>query len=275
MPIIIKLPERGEIVIFTRDLKSRIPIGSKIIDIQCHINGYELGIARSSFPLEVKAVASKGKKTYVRFTNGMCLLVSYGMTASWRIKKTKFTRYSFHIEKEGVKEPRSVYYWQTKRGLHCETIEYLSNEEIDKRLAELGLDIYRDQPSDQEILNAYLTKAGKVQRKNVCAFLLDQRFFCGVGNYIKCMALFRCGISPYRTTDSLSKKEKLALFWASKAIVKEVVTMGGHTIEDWKPDDGRELDSYDTYPFGHKDSKDVKVEMIGGRVTYWVPSKQH
>src|SRR5579864_4927237 len=148
--ILVAMPERHEVLTFTRDFRKRFPPGSQITNIECHHSSYQLPIPPSHFPLTISKVGSKGKKTFIKFTNGMAFLVSYGMTASWRLKKSADTKYTF-VFSGGEK-----YYWQTVRRLHCEKIEYLTHETIQERLDELGLDIYLARPSDEEILARFL-----------------------------------------------------------------------------------------------------------------------
>jgi formamidopyrimidine-DNA glycosylase len=273
------MPERGEVFLFSQRLNERFPDGSEITKIECFDPDYDLlfltGLSavplelKGTFPLTVKKISSKGKKSYIIFTNGMAMLISYGMTGSWNIKKTKWSRYAFSSSSVTV-------YWQSKRKLPTEKIEYMSVAELNDSLDRLGYDIYYDTPSEEEILNCY-PKRGR----NVCSFLLEQdagKGFAGIGNYIKSIVLYRLNISPHRNTKNLSRKEKIAIFHTAKEIVTEVINMGGHTIHDWALDDNSKLEKYDTTPYGikgkDKRGNQIKIENIGGRVTYWCPATQ-
>lgn len=271
------MPERAEVFLMTREFKSKFPPGSQIqkIKILNRDSKFTLTLSETDFPLTIKKVGSKGKKTYIYLTNGMGFFVSYGMGGGWKIEKTKSSKYCF-VRADGYK-----YYWQTERGLHCEFVKYLPKREIRDELAKLGLDVYVSEPTKEEILARYLTKQGKVRRCQIHSFLMDQTAFCGVGNYLLCRVLYLTNISPHRRVCDLSKREKISIFATVKTIVTEVVERGGHTIFDWKPDDDRELEPYDVTPYGvkkgQKDSKGHKIKMEAiskSRHIYWVPATQ-
>lgn len=268
------MPEKGEVAIFTRDLKNKFPPGTKIARVKiCDPNPkFALKIPKEDFPLTIKKVRSKGKKTYVYLTNGMGFLVSYGMGGAWKVKKTELTKYCF------VREDGYRYYWQTVRGLHCEFVKYLPQNIIRNELNELGVDVYLSNPTKEEILACYLTKRGQMRRCKLYGFLLDQSAFCGIGNYLAARIMYLLHISPHRRVCDLTKKEKLAIFSTAKEIVTEVVNMGGHTIFDWMRDDERPLASYDVTPYGMQGKDDkghkIKAEAVGNRTVYWVPATQ-
>jgi formamidopyrimidine-DNA glycosylase len=208
------------------------------------------------------------------FDNGHGLLISYGMTGRWNMERTKHAKYEFVGKSENNGENKIHCYWECVRKFTSETVEYLLKTEIKKKFVKLGYDIYYDSPSDEEIIASYPPRG-----QNVCAFLLSQRWI-GVGNYIKSVILYRCGVSPHRNTKNLSDAEKIALFAEAKKITREVIRMGGHTIESFYLDDGKTLGYYDTTPYLPKgprhdqNGNKIKVENIGTRVTFWCPKIQ-
>jgi formamidopyrimidine-DNA glycosylase len=271
------MPERAEVFLFTSDFKSKFPPGTQIKNIKTLVKDkkFNLIIPDTDYPLTVKRVGSKGKKTYIYLTNGMGFLVSYGMSGGWKIKKTDFAKYCF-VRADGYK-----YYWQCQRKLHCEFVHYLPKADIRAELAKLGLDIMRtNEPSRKEILERYLSKRGKLRRCEVHTFLMDQTAFCGIGNYLLCRTLYLLAISPHRRVSDLTNKEKIALYTTVKEIVTEVVARQGHTIFDWARDDDRWLEPYDVTPYGARGKRDgnghrIKAEAISKtRTIYWVPAVQ-
>lgn len=273
------MPERGEVYLMTRRLRKRLPIGTKITNIRSYDPELPYTVPKEHFPLIITKISSRAKKTYIEFSNNYGMLISYGMTASWTTTLTDHTKYKFYAEKHNGGQSR--YYWQCVRKLHCEVIEYLKLKKLKKKLDDLGLDIYYDDLSDKDIINSY------PRGKNICGFLLDGTF-AGIGNYLKSMIIYRNGISPYRNTKDLTDKEKIAIWYTAKEIVKEVIAMGGHCVEDFALDDGLPLGTYDTTPYLPKlwgpegspkkqhDLKGNKIikEYFGGRVTYWCPNIQ-
>lgn len=267
------MPERAEVAIFTIDLKAQFPKGSIIDKIESFDDSFPVPIPKRDFPLTVKRVSSKGKKSYIVFENNMALLVSYGMTASWSDQKTKFTKFKF-------KSVDSVYYWQCKRKLHCETVKYMTREDLYLQLADLGLDIYhpREEATESIILSKYNGKNGKPFTRLIYTFLMDQRRFCGIGNYLRCMILYRMKISPFRKVSELTKEEKIGIYTVANVIIEEIIAMGGHTVFDWQRADGRTLGHYDVTPYKKiNDNKGnyVKMEKVGiNSHIYWCPDIQ-
>lgn len=71
------------------------------------------------------------------------------------------------------------------------------------KLLKLGTD-----PLDYKITNLYATKfLNKYPKKKVGELLLDQGFAAGVGNYLRAEILYDARINPYRTAESLNKKD--------------------------------------------------------------------
>ncbi len=270
------MPERGEVYLMTKRLRKRWPIGTTITKVRSYDTHMPINIPDDHYPLCVSKISSRSKKSYVNFDNGYSLLISYGMTAAWKIYKSQSTKYKFYCYGEAT---ISEYYWQCVRKLHCETVVYMKTKKLRKELDKLGWDIYYDNPSDEEIINSYSTRG-----KNICGFLLDGTF-AGIGNYIKSCLLYRCGISPYRNTKDLTDKEKVDIWNTAKEIVNEVIDMGGHCIQDFSLDDDKQLGEYDTTPYLPRLWKEsgrprdinkniILRENIGGRVTYWCPKVQ-
>ena len=278
------MPERGEVYLMTRRLRKRMPIGTIITKIRAYDDDLPCPVPKEHFPLKITKISSRSKKTYMEFENGYGMLISYGMTASWKVKPPEFVKYKFYVESAtaGVSSMKVTrYYWQCIRKLHCETVEYMRLKKLHKKLDDLGLDIYYDEPDEKIIIANYPPRG-----KNVCAFLLDGTFG-GIGNYLKSMIIYRTGISPHRNTKDLSDKEKVAIWNTAKDIVKEVIGMGGHCVQDFELDDDKKLGEYDTTPYLPKlwknknmrtprDAKGNKIvrEYLGGRVTYWCPELQ-
>lgn len=196
----------------------------------------------------------------------MALWISYGMSGNWSKTRLPTSKYLF------VDADNTEYYWNA-HGYYrtVEYIHYITMDQLATRKTRKGYDILLDNPTDDQIVECY-PKRGK----NVCAFLLDGTFD-GIGNYIKCMILHTTRVSPHSNTKGLTRAQKIALFREARWICNVVVAMGGHTIRDFKSDDGRQLGTYDTTPYGSttdSHGNSVVKEKIGGRSTYWCPAVQ-
>ena len=72
-----------------------------------------------------------------------------------------------------------------------------------------------------------------IGRACIKSFLLNQHKIAGIGNIYASECLFRAGIHPHRTVDSLSTTEATALFYAIQHELKEAVSNGGTSVSDF------------------------------------------
>lgn len=138
----------------------------------------------------------------------------------------------------------------------------------EKKLAELGPDM-RDEPWQVERLAPILAK----RKAPIKAMLLDQKLFCGVGNWIADEVLFQAGIAPARAASSLSENEVAKLVHMLGVILG--VSVDAEADAERYPDGwlfphrwGGARGS--SHVLGHE----IVRETIGGRTTAWVPDLQ-
>lgn len=85
-----------------------------------------------------------------------------------------------------------------------------------------------------DVLNAGL----KGRKSNIKAALLDQKLVAGLGNIYVCEALWRAGISPRRTADSVAGKRAERLLPIIRDILVAAIEAGGSTLKDYARVDG-------------------------------------
>jgi len=257
-------PEGPEVYVMTQKLLKRFPVGSKLKIINSLHHRYT--IPKNYSNLIIKDIYSKGKKTIVEFNKGLALLISYGMTGHWENKKSDYAQLEFVFE-------NNSYFWTSTRSLPTCSVQFLSHNELEKELDKLGWDIIYDNPSDEEILEIF-----KGSKKNICAFLMEQSKICGIGNYIKAVVLYRCGISPHRKVDDLETVEKYEIWVMAKDLAHEAIIAQGMGIRDYKDEEGYVVGvDFDITPYGYENDSfgnEVITESIAGRTTWWVPIVQ-
>lgn len=92
---------------------------------------------------------------------------------------------------------------------------------------------------DADLLRALL--AGR--RAPLKAALLDQRTIAGLGNIYVCEALWRAGLSPFRTASTLAKgrgalARSEALSDAIRSVIADAIAAGGSSLRDYRHTDG-------------------------------------
>ena len=79
---------------------------------------------------------------------------------------------------------------------------YEINNKHKTELDKLGIDILTENFTFKHFMQLTENK-----KQNICSFLLDQKKFAGLGNYIKNEVLYLSKISPFRKVNNLSKLE--------------------------------------------------------------------
>ena len=262
------MPEGPEVYVMTVKFKKRFPPGSKLLKIIPLHTRYENIPKRfiDITPLTIKKIYTRGKKSIINFGE-WSLLVSYGMSGHWEINKGKYSQLHFKFD-------RGDYYWVSSRNLPICSVQFLKKDELERELDKLGLDIIRDNPLPNDILAVY----GKCRRR-IATFLLDQTKFSGIGNYIRAVVLYRCGISPHRTVDSLCPEELILIWDIAKQVSKEAISAKGMGIRDYKDENGNVVGiNFDITPYNCEyDSlgNSVIAETIEGRTIWWVREMQN
>lgn len=120
-------------------------------------------------------------------------------------------------------------------------------------------------------------KNKRTLHKEICWWMLEQKYFSGIGNYLKSEILYRCGIAPYRTLGSLTDQEiKLLLYWSIE-VIKESYSGYGLTIATYADPDGnlgnyvRRVYKQPYDPNGYPVLREVLTDKRG---TYWCPKLQ-
>ncbi|RJO65567.1 MAG: DNA-formamidopyrimidine glycosylase [Candidatus Omnitrophota bacterium] len=71
------------------------------------------------------------------------------------------------------------------------------------------------------------------KKTKIKPLLLDQSFIAGIGNLYAAESLFRAGISPFRSAQSLSGKEANTLFRAINVVLKEAIRYKGSSVDEY------------------------------------------
>ncbi len=138
----------------------------------------------------------------------------------------------------------------------------------DDRIKKLGPDCYLDLPGGG-LLHQQMSR----RKAPLKAILLDQKAFCGVGNWIADEVMYQAGVAPSRLGVTLTLAEVNALRAALVDILEIAVTVGADA-ERFPPE------WMFHHRWGGKGGADeisghaIIRETVGGRTTAWVPSRQ-
>ncbi len=113
------------------------------------------------------------------------------------------------------------------------------------------------------------------------SLLLNQHFIAGIGNIYADEILFRAGVKPDRTADTLSEAEKEAIYHQMREILKKGIIYGGTSFSDYVNAFGEkgsfqeelrvhQREGEKCYSCGSK----IKKIKVSGRSTYFCPRCQ-
>lgn len=77
-------------------------------------------------------------------------------------------------------------------------------------------------------------------KKPLKTALLDQKIIAGLGNIYVCEALWQSHLSPFKISNSVSKKQTEFLLFNIKEILKKAIKAGGSSLKDYRKLDNSE-----------------------------------
>lgn len=221
----------------------------------------------------------KGKLFWINFADAPTLMMHLGMSG-WVVdinaeREKRLVSHGKAPLEDPEGRPRFLkLMWQTADSAAAFTDGrrlariWLGDPATDKRVLGMGPDVYLDPPTQAD-----LEKRLKKRTAPIKALLLDQKLFCGIGNWVADEVLYAAGIAPQRAAGSLSQSELKTLSEAIDFVVKLAVKQEADETrypEDWLfhvrwgGGKGSEL---------HQ-GEELRRDQVGGRTTAWVPARQ-
>ena len=241
----------------------------------------------SLLPLRIGSISSKGKKIIFQLTtlsspNQMIYLVSsLGTKGSWIFNPTKHADIYFKVSKlipiSGVSnillDDVTLYYDDS---IHYGVIKLAFNvESFSKIISNIGHDVLSEGLSKDIWLS--VVKNPKLSKKQICWLIMEQKYFSGVGNYIKAESLYRSKIRPDRLVADIKDDELELLRTSILAVINESYQANGLTIKDYKDPEGR-LGNFITQVYGRNTDPYgnlvIKTQFGDKRTSHWVPNIQ-
>lgn len=157
-------------------------------------------------------------------------------------------------------------------------LEIYNKKKHKEEKEKLGVDIL-----SEEFTKERFRELIKKTRKMISAYLMEQKTFAGLGNYIKNESLYISEIDPEKASKELEEKEIERLYKAIKYVSYSTLI---EQLEDYEIKIPKEIKKrrpkkiqipYRYKIYGReKDDKgrEVRMEKIGGRKTYYVEKVQ-
>jgi formamidopyrimidine-DNA glycosylase len=224
-------------------------------------------------PVHILDVKTKGKFMWWEFSNKYYLLCTFGMSGQFSPVEDKHTCFGCYLG-EDTSTYQTLYFNDPR---HFGTIRFTNDERtLNEKLDSLGWDPFQQpfQDHQEKIIDTVQSSP-----KPIAQLLMDQSIFAGVGNYIKCEALYASYISPWRSGKSLSQEEITKLCRAIDNIMRTSYDQQGATLLTYRTASGEKgnyVDFFKAYgrkvdPIGNQIIKETTPDQ---RSTYWCPALQ-
>lgn len=203
---------------------------------------------------QICGVRSRGKKIIFELFNCGCYfywITSLIMTGHWSLEKNESVLQNSHVilawqiaqVLDSTKQGNSVFnliydeqwlVYSDYRRMGYNQV-YSSFEELTKRLKDIGPDLLQDSIDFNSYYNVInrIANDRRSSEKQVCEFLMDQKYFSGIGNYLMAEICYRAGIHPARKITSLERDEIERLWFLSLSVSRASLEAKGLTISDY------------------------------------------
>lgn len=244
----------------------------------------------------IEGVECKGKNIFFhlrglssREGKNIYLHSHLGMTGKWLWEPQKHTKITLELllnipsleeNKEG--DPRrevgytfKLYYDDVRK---YGRLTWMEPEVYAKKMKFIGLDMLGDVTLKEWISTIKtIIQNKRIKPKQVCEFLMSQKWISGVGNYLKAEILYASRIRPDRIINFLTEEEVEFLYEMTKKTIMSSYLSQGLTIRSYEGPSGKKgtfkVMIYDKKkcPLGYNV---VVTTFKDNRKTHWVPEIQ-
>lgn len=268
------MPEGPEVRVIVDQLNKLIG-KSKLEQIEIHSGRYSKKSPDNfpdfskSLPLKLLKINCKGKFIWFELSDDWYIFNTLGMSGGWKVNKEKHSHWKVQTDKG------TVYYTDMR---NFGTFKFVKGKTmLDKKLKELGSDVLTNDYTLNYVKKVMLDK--RLLPKTIVEVLMNQKKFCGIGNYLKSEILYECKISPHRVISSLDDTDIINIYQNSKKIAQSSYANGGGSSGDFSDLDNKkgsykfQLKVYTQVkdPLGNKIKKETTKDK---RTTHWVPEIQ-
>jgi DNA-formamidopyrimidine glycosylase len=274
------MPEINEVTIMSESLNAKFG-GKTLLSIQwfsapgkkTHNCTYALySELEKKLPLKLEKVWNKGKKIIFEFVGDVHIICSPLMTGSFVYKASSHRKYQLNFDVE--KKEDSIAVFNDTRGQGLSNI-YFTKVDVEKKLAEIGPDYLHGNITIEDYKR--VISGSRIKNKEICSFLMEQKYFSGVGNYLCSEILYTSKILPTRLLKDLTDDDITNLYNNSMKIIKLGYDGKGLTIKNYLTPDG-EPGTYKCVVYGRSiddnNHKVLKGTFSNKRTSHYVPEVQ-
>lgn len=273
------MPEGPEAYNMALQLQKRL-VGKYILSYNAVVPAKAKGFDKFAAPALITQVYSVGKRPVIQTDKGW-FVTFLGMTGAWFWEADPYTKCILSVgtaQDMGdmghiVNEEFNVYYNDT-RGLGW--IDFIPDAAAYQAFfADFGFDLIHSEPTTEQWCQFARNRVKSDTA--ICDLLLNPKFTCTIGNYLRSEILYYAMIAPQRTVASLSDSDLENLRLTSIHISRYSATFGGLTIENYlTPDKQRGRYPHVCYKqnFDPNGRPISQIKCKQARTVFWVPGFQ-
>jgi endonuclease-8 len=227
----------------------------------------------------ITTVQPRGKALLIRFDNGLSIYSHNQLYGKWIIRDP-------YAYPETNRQLRLAIHTARKSALLYSASEIAVLDDaaiaVHPFLSKLGPDVLDESTTVAQVIQQF--QAPKFYRRSLPSLLLDQRFLCGLGNYLRSEVLFVAKVFPPLRPVDCSTAQIGALAMGAIAVARQSYRTKGITndlrIAEQLKRQGKRRRDYRHYVFGREGqpcfvcgTPIVKTELSGRRL-YYCPNCQ-
>ena len=220
-------------------------------------------------------IGRKGKLLNFILEKDHHILSHLGMSGSWRISETKVKEKHTHLQFTGIVDGKKLYlaYIDPRRFGY---MYFYKKDQAKVFMDAIGVDVSSDEFTEEYLLNIIK----RFPEKQIKPFLLEQKYFSGVGNYMASEICALSYIRPSRRLKKITKTDVSKLVKATKDVIEGQIKFQGLSFsggyKDAFGDDGGGLNNLVVF---HQEKcgmcgSEVKKIVMATRGTYYCPQCQ-
>lgn len=240
-----------------------------------HLKAYESLFQQQ----QIIAIEPHGKALLTQFDGGLSVYSHNQLYGVWMVRKAldypetkRQLRMAFHTEKKSA-----LLY-------SASDIEVLAPEEVAAHpfLSQLGPDVVNPKTTEGEVLEQVCSD--RFRRRRLAGLLLDQKFLCGLGNYLRSEIAFVARVYPNRRPMDCTEVQLEALGKGAIAVSRQSYETGGITNDPvlaaelkargWRRRDYRHWVFARAGQSCHVCGTEIEKVILAGRRAYFCPCCQ-
>ncbi len=205
-----------------------------------------------------------GKNIFLELASNKFFNFHLGMTGGWTNELIKHCHFRVYNEK------RELFFRDVRK---FGNMKIITSDQLHEKFKPT-YDLLNQKYNLQKHLNYLKTKINC--NKSICSIIMDQKYFPGVGNYIKSECLYYSKIHPEEKWGNLNNETRILLIQNIKRIMSNSYKSGGAELKDFKNPFNSSKFKLKIYGKKYTEQNDLVISKITSdyRKTWFCPKNQ-